>query len=291
MIVVAGGSGRLGRLVVGSLLDQGERVRVLAREAERTRALLGDDVEVITGDVRERHRLDAVLAGASVVVSAVHGFLGGRGAGPLEVDDRGNANLVDAAAATGADVVLVSVIGAERSSLDLFRAKHAAEQHLRASGTGWTIVRSGPFLETWLSVLSESATSERPMIFGRGDQPVPFVSAVDVAEVVSHAATDVRVRGQVLEVAGEPMTLNELASALQSAHGWHGAPRHVPRPVLRVLGTLARPISPAFARQNRVALAMDTTSLGHDTEHGTDLATALGRPPRRVAAVLAEHGR
>jgi len=284
VIVVAGGSGLLGRLVVSDLIARGERVRVLVRDSGRARTVLGDDVEVLAGDVRQTAGLDTALAGASVIVSAVHGFLGGRGAGPVEVDQRGNGTLVDAAAATGASVVLVSVIGAAAdSNLDLFRAKHAAEHQLRASGSPWTIVRAGPFLETWLTVLTQTAgKSGRPVIFGRGDRPLAFVSAADVATVVSRAATDTTLHGQILEMAGEPVTMTALAHALQAARGWHGTVRHVPRPVLRTLGTLARPVHPAFARKNRTAAAMDTTGIATRTE----AASLLGRAPLTASDVL-----
>lgn len=263
MIVVAGGSGLLGRHVVTDLLSQGERVRVLVRDAERAKALLGEGVDVVAVDVRRADGLDALVAEASAVVSAVHGFLGGRGAGPVEVDQRGNANLVAAAAATGAAFVLVSVLGASPDSpLELFRAKHEAEHQLRCGTTPWTIVRAGAYLETWLAILAQTAgTSGRPLIFGRGRQPIAFVSATDVAAVVSRAATDATLRGQVIEIAGEPLTMTELAHALQSARGWHGSPRHLPRQMLRTLAVLARPVSPAFARKNHTALAMDTTVL------------------------------
>lgn len=284
MIVVAGGSGLLGRQVASDLVARGQQVRVLVRDPERARTVLCDDVEVLALDVRQSAGLDAALAGASMIVSAVHGFLGGRGAGPVEVDQRGNANLVDAAAVTGASVVLVSVIGAAADSpLDLFRAKHAAEQHLRASGIPWTIVRAGPFLETWLTILSHTAgRSGRPVVFGGGERPLAFVSAADVATVVSRAVTDPTLRGQILEMAGEPVTMTALAQALQAACGWHGTVRHLPRPVLRTLGTLARPLHPAFARKNRIALAMDTTG----TASRTDAASLLGRAPLTVSDLL-----
>ncbi len=260
MIVIAGGSGTLGRLLTSDLLARGHEVRVLVRDPVRARAALGEDVEIVTGDVRVPAGLAPALAGASVVVSAVHGFLGGRGAGPAEVDDRGNANLIAAAAAAGASVVLVSVFGASPNSpIDLFRAKYAAEQHLRGSGTPWTIVRAGPFLDTWWAVLTTTAgRSGRPLVFGRGDQPIPFVSAADVATVVSRAATDSTLRGRVIDVVGDPITMTALAHAVREAHGWQGAPRHLPRTLLRTLAVLARPFSPALARQNRTALAMDT---------------------------------
>ncbi|MDT7574429.1 MAG: hypothetical protein QOH17_762, partial [Pseudonocardiales bacterium] len=246
--------------------------------------VLGDDVEVLACDVRGPEGLDDAVAGASVVVSAVHGFLGGRGAGPRDVDERGNAHLVDAAARAGASVVLVSVVGAApESPLELCRAKYAAEQHLRAAATPWTIVRAGPFLQTWLTVLTQTAgKSGRPMIFGRGEQPLPFVCATDVAELVARAATDASLRQQILELTGSPMTMTELAQALQRARGWHGSVRRVPRPVLRTFGALARPVNPAFARKNRAALAMDTTPLA---ARG-DADRLLGRAPRGVDDAL-----
>jgi len=285
MIVVAGGSGLLGRHLVSDLAARGERVRILVRDCPRARSILGDDVEVVAGDVRSRRGLDELVAGARVVVSAVHGFLGGRGAGPTQVDEHGNANLIDAAAAAGTDVVLVSVLGASPDSpVELFRAKYHAEQHLRRSATPWTIVRPAAYLETWLTILTKTAgRSGRPLVFGRGEASIRFVSAADVAAVVSRAATDATLRGQVLEVAGEPLTMTDLARALQDAHGWSGSPRHLPRPVMRVLAAAARPISPAFARQNHTALAMDTGQLTIDVA----AAGSLGLPAHTVSDVLA----
>lgn len=281
MITVAGGGGLLGRRVVADLVAAGERVRVLVRDAGRARDMSSESVEIVSADVRRREGLSEAVLGADVVVSAVHGFLGGKGAGPAEVDERGNTNLIDAAVQTGSEVILVSVSGAAPGHpVDLFRAKYAAEEYLRHSGAVWTIVRAPAYLETWLGILSETAgDSGRPLIFGRGDRPIPFVSASDVADVVSGAVRDRAARGMLLEVAGEPITLMELAHALQATRGWHGEPRHVPRPVLRALALVARPVSPAFARQNRAAIAMDT---------GTPAAAAEGRTitpnPRRTLA-------
>ncbi len=284
MIAVAGGGGLLGRQVVKDLVLRGEHVRVLVRDAPRARAVLGDEVEVRVADVRQPG-LSEVVGGASVIVSAIHGFLGGRGAGPGDVDQRGNANLIDAAATVGASVVLVSVIGASPdSTLELFRAKHAAEQHLLASGVSWTIVRAAAFMETWLNILAETAgSSGRPVVFGQGTVPIPFVSAADVAAVVSRAATDTTLRGQLVEVAGEPMSMSELAHALQAAQGWSGEIHHVPRPVLRLLAALSQPVNPAFARKNHAALEMDTNRSEAPTAQLTSL---LGRPPLKVADVI-----
>jgi len=55
------------------------------------------------------------------------------------------------------------------------------------------------------------------------------------------------------------------AAAIQAAAGRTSAPRHVRRPVLRVMaGTLGR-VRPGLGRQLRAALIMDSADLGHDT--------------------------
>jgi len=298
VIVVAGGSGRLGRLVVADLVGGGERVRVVVTDADRAAAVLGPAVEVVAADVRRPDGLAEAVAGAAVVVSAVHGFLGGRGAGPSEVDGTGNRHLLAATGAAGAAFVLVSVLGASpTSALDLDRAKHTAEADLQRGSTPWTVVRAAPFLETWVEILrATAARSGRAVVLGRGEQPIPFASAADVAAVVTRAVLDDSLRGRVLEVAGERRTLNALAAAVQladhpdggnSGEGRDGRPqpaRHVPRPVLRALAVLARPISPSFARQNRAALVLDTTDLGAADTAVLDL---LGLPAARgLAEVL-----
>jgi uncharacterized protein YbjT (DUF2867 family) len=173
MILVAGGTGRLGRLVVAGLVARGEPIRVLTRDAARSGLPSGPLVEVVQGDVRARSTLPPAVAGVRVVVSAIHGFAGPGRVTPASVDRDGNANLVAAAKAAGADVVLMSVVGAAPDhAMELFRMKAAAESNLRTSGVQWTIVQASAFLELYLELLRRSAgRSGRPMVFGRGENP------------------------------------------------------------------------------------------------------------------------
>jgi len=127
VILVAGGTGRPGTAVAGRLVNRDIDVRVLTRDPERAAHLEPGRVEVVTGDVRNRDRLDLATAGVEVVVSAVQGFAGPGRISPATVDRDGNANLTDAAAAAGADLVLMSTVGAAADSpVALFRMKRAA---------------------------------------------------------------------------------------------------------------------------------------------------------------------
>ena len=267
MIVVAGGTGTLGTRLVPRLAGQGLAVRVLTRDRARAQHLAGLSVEVAGGDVRDPGSLTRALRGASTVISAVHGLAGPGGVSPASVDRAGNAHLIDAAARTGAAFVLVSVVGASSGHpIELFRAKHAAEEALRVSSIPWTIVRATAFMETWGTIMGRPLqTSGKILVFGRGDNPVNFVSATDVAALVERAVTDPGLRGEILELGGpDNLTFNELAAILQQTTGRRGAVRHIPRPALHIMASLTAAIKPALARQARAALAMDTTNMSFD---------------------------
>ena len=274
MIAVAGGTGRLGTLVVKRLAARGLEVRVLTRDPDRACHLSGCVAEVVSCDVRDRASVESALPGATTVVSAVHGFAGPGRVSPESVDRDGNANLVEAAGTIGADMVLLSVVGASESSpMELHRAKYAAEQHLRASGVGWTIVRATAFVELWAEIM------KKPVVFGRGENPINFVSVGDVAAVVERAVTDAGLRGRVIEVGGpQNLTFNELAVLLQRIRGRSARVRHVPPGLLRAVAP--------FARQARAAIAMDTLDMSFDAPAADDALTQ--RPMTAIEVALSQ---
>ncbi len=270
MILVAGGTGRLGSRVVQQLAAQGLEVRVLTRDAARA-THLRDLAEIVVGDVTDRSRVDAAMAQTSTVVSAVQGFAGPGRVSPESVDHAGNGHLVDAATVVGAGMVMVSVVGAGPDHpMDLFRAKYAAEQYMQGSDVPWTIVRATAFLELWAEILAKG------IVFGKGDNPINFVAVDDVAAVVARTVTDTEARGAILEVGGpENVSINEFMAMLGAVSGEPAKVRHIPRALLRVMARINR--------QPRAALAMDTIDMTFDTAIArrypdltmTDLATAL----------------
>jgi uncharacterized protein YbjT (DUF2867 family) len=288
VILLAGGTGRLGRLLVDRLVKRGLPVRILTREPARGADLAGELVTVICGDVRDRRSLGPATAGVAVVVSAVHGFADPEGDSLAAVDRDGNANLVEAAKAVSAEFVLMSTVGAAADSpMELFRVKHAAEQHATTSGVPTTIVRATAFLELWTDLLGQTAgRSGRPLVFGRGENPINFVSVADVAALVERAVIDPGTRGQILEIGGpENLTFNQLAQALQTAAGRPGAPRHVPRPMLQLMANAIGRVKPELGRQARAALVMDRADLSFDATPIHDIYPDL--PSTSLTDVLA----
>lgn len=267
MILVAGGTGTLGRQVVTRLRSSGQQVRVLTRTAAHAG---GPDAGMaVVGDVRDTDALTGAVNGCSAVVSAVHGFLGGRGAGPAEIDAQGNANLIRAAREAGVGhFVLLSVLGARPDHpMSLHRAKYTAEQHLYASGLSWTVLRPAAYAETWAGVIGAKLPTGGPaLVFGRGANPINFVSVLDVAALAERVITDPALRGQAIDIPGPAnLTMVQFARLLGAARI-----RHIPRGALRLLAATAAPLAPALARQAAAALVMDTTGMAADSSalHG-----------------------
>jgi uncharacterized protein YbjT (DUF2867 family) len=271
VILVAGGTGRLGTLVVRRLARDGVEVRVLTRDPTRAKHLSDSAAEIVVGDVRDASTLAHAMRGVTTVVSAVHGFDGPGRVSPASVDRDGNAHLIDAAAAAGADVVLLSVVRASADSpMELFRAKYAAEQHLRASTAQWTIVRATAFIELWAQILA------KPIVFGRGDNPINFVSVHDVAAVVARAVVEPGLRGQTIDVGGpDNLTMNQLVAELQSVRGDTRKVRHIPRAMLRAMAPLSRKAA--------AAVAMDTVDLAFHPDAAAAAVTHLPLTDSRTA--------
>jgi uncharacterized protein YbjT (DUF2867 family) len=265
VILVVGGTGTLGTLLVRTLTTSGEAVRVLTRDAGRAAALRDAGVEAIVGDVRNPATATEASSGCTTVISAIHGFTAGRGTSPATIDRDANITLIRAATDNRAEhLILVSVHGAAATHpMSLHRMKYAAEQAVIGSGLSWTILRPTPFLETWIGLISARLPDRgKALVFGRGDNPVNFVSARDVANVIEQAVHDDTLRGRILDITGpDNLTFNQIAGRLTAATGTAAKTSHIPLAALRAMSQLARPIAPAFARQAQAAVIMNTTDM------------------------------
>lgn len=298
MIVIAGGSGQLGREVTRRLVARGLAVRVLTRDPRLARAALEASIpadafariEIVEADVRSPATLREPVAGAEIVVSAIQGF-GGRDAGGLRaIDAQGNLALITAAVdgGVGGFVLLSMQSAGPTAALALARAKGEAETALRATTLMWTIIRPSAYMETWAEIVGAPIVATgRARVFGRGGTPIDFVSAADVATVVDGAVAELAgagpsLGGRVVEVRGpEELTFDEVVSHFGTVLGRCVPISHVPRPALRLLSTAMRPIRPVLADQIAAALILDTVDL---TGHGA--LSAIGRQPTTFDSVI-----
>ncbi|MEO8207686.1 MAG: NAD(P)H-binding protein [Chloroflexota bacterium] len=270
MIAVVGATGTMGRLLIPELLSrQGssalEAVRAVAHDPS-SGFPAQHDLQLIAADVATEEGAARAVAGARVVVSAITGF--SAPAGLMGIDVAANRMLIRAAARAGVEhLVILSVRGADPGSpIELFRAKGQAEQAARASGIAWTFIRPTAYLETWLGIVGGPlVTTGKTMVFGRGRNPINFVSAFDVARHVQLAIEDPEMRGCILDVPGpENLTIEELIRLVEAVSGRTAKVSHVPRLALRILSRVIRPVSAMRAGQMGAALMMDTADMSVD---------------------------
>lgn len=167
LVLVTGGTGTLGRLVVGSLLKHGRTVRVLTRRPGQQES----QADYIRGDLLKPEGLAAALDGVSVVIHCASARKG---------DADATRNLVRAASAVPRPphLVFISIVGADRVSFGYTRTKLEAEQAVTTSGLPWTILRASQFYDMILAGAAKAA--KLPVV------PVPAgfrIQPVDSAEV------------------------------------------------------------------------------------------------------------
>jgi uncharacterized protein YbjT (DUF2867 family) len=268
MILLAGGTGLLGTQVVHLLTARGHHLRVLTRDPKTAGHLSSEYVETVTGGVQNRAAIERALARARVVISAIQGFSGTGDSSPRTVDLQGNSTLIQAAWKAGVEhFILVSVHGAAPDHpMELFRMKYLAEQELKASGLSWTIIRPTAYMETWAKLIGEPLLKTgTTRIFGRGENPINFVSAYDVAQFVACAVQEPDMRGEHVEIGGpENLTMRQLAQTIMHVTKVPGTVNAVPLPMMRLMAVLMRPVNATLARQIQAGIAMDTEDMSFD---------------------------
>jgi len=259
----------LGTQIVQVLTARDIPIRVLTRDPAHASHLQGNLVEVVQGDVRDRHAAERAMAGVRTVISAVHGFVGTHGSNPRTVDRQGNSNLIQAAQMNGVEhFIFVSIQGAAPDHpMELYRMKYLTEQELQASRLSWTIIRPTSFMERFVALVGEPLLKTgKTMIFGRGHNPINFVSVHDIARFVELAVTDPAMRGVTVEVGGPAnLSVRQLVQTFETVTGKHGTVNAVPLPVMRLMAQVMRPVNPVLARQSQAGVVMDTLKMSFDT--------------------------
>ncbi len=209
---VTGATGQLGRLVVERLLESGVApgdVVAVVRDPVRAADLKGRGVAVRVGDYSDPATLPTALTGVDVLLLiSGHGrFLDGHVA------------VIDAAKQAGVGrVVYTSSLRAGRSQAAGGSAHLATEEHLKASGLQYTILRNGQYIENHTSRLSQFLAQDE-IVGATADQPLAAATRADYAEAAASVLTGEGHAGKVYELGGTPFTLTELAAAITDATG------------------------------------------------------------------------
>lgn len=197
-VIVFGGTRGTGLEIVRKLRDRGESVTVAVRRTSNTAELARLGVQTVVADALDGGQVQAALASGSY--AAVISTLGTvRGEQDRRPDYLGNRNVIDAAKAVGVQrFVFITVIGtgdsrtaspaiSRRFLAEVIALKAKAEEHLRASGLDYTIIRPGGLGD--VPATGTAVLAEDPAAFS-------YIGRTDLADLAVQALGDPRTIGK-----------------------------------------------------------------------------------------------
>ena len=175
-MLILGGTGMLGAPVARRVLADGLEVRVLARDPDKTHAMLGDGFDIVTGDVADLASLESALEGCD----GVHVSVGG------PVDRLSAENAAALAPRLGLERIMYvsgSTVFEQNRWFPMIEQKLMAEQAIQSCGVPYTI-----FCPTWpMEQLPRFVMGGRATVIGDRLPTWHWFAADDMARLVSTA--------------------------------------------------------------------------------------------------------
>lgn len=275
-ILVTGAPGNVGTSLVESLLEEGHRVLVAARDPAKARTVLGDGVEYTGFDFEDSLTYAAALTGVRRLFLVRPPHL-------ADVERQVNP-FVEAARAAGVEhVVLLSVTGAERLT---FLPHARIEKAVLASGMAYTFLRPAFFFQnlstTFRRMIAETAEIALPL----GGARMSWIDGRDIGAAAALALTRSGHRNRAYTLSEKAYNLAELAERFTHALG---RPIRYPRPSFWAYRRQMRRYGHPDGLINLTTMMFLMARLGLSATVTDDLAQILGRPPLGAAEFARDH--
>lgn len=188
MYVVFGATGNTGSVVANTLLDRGQKVRVVVRNPAKAEALRARGAEIFAGDVSDAASVRDALVGAEgayflVPPDAANPNYLARGRGIVD-------GFVSALAAHPLKhAVFLSSVGAQHTAgTGPIVTTNYAESKLGQSGTPFTFVRAAYFMENFFGSLQPIKGDGVLPVFGGGEAyPFSMIATKDIGTTAAEA--------------------------------------------------------------------------------------------------------
>lgn len=256
LVLVAGATGLVGGIVTRKLLAAGVPVRALGRHREKLAALADAGAEAVTVDLLDRPAVARACEGVGQVFTTVNNVMGRGASSPNRVDLPAHESLCSGAKRAGVRrLVYLSGRGMTADDpVDFFRVKHAIEGCIRQSGIPYVMLQAGPFMETWVGMMSDGMRKKGvAVLFGDGQMVSNFIAVEDVAEFAVRILAREEIVNEAIEVGGPSnISFDALVSLLETQMGVRVKRRRIPRAVLWLGGLALKPFNEVAARLMRL---------------------------------------
>ena len=220
MYVVAGVTGRTGRVVAETLLEQKQPVRVIVREESKGAPWRALGAEVAVASLDDSVALTRALTGAAGAYLLVPPQYGS--ADMLRDQAVVIAALAAAVKASGIPhAVLLSSLGADHvGGTGPVRALHRLEREIEKVSTGVTHLRAAYFVENIGAVLGEVQKHAVYPTFLAAGKPIPMVASADIGRAAAALLLDPSSGVRVVDLFGPvDYTQEDIARVLGELSG------------------------------------------------------------------------
>jgi len=252
-VLVTGAAGLVGIHTCRELSKNGWQVRALIRDPARAAMALGQlPVEFRVGDVRDASTLRSSLSGCGAVVHLAAIAIEKKGESYAESNTAATERLISAARAESVQrLIFMSQNGADsRSPYPFLHSKGVAQNSVKTSGLGWTILRPSVIFgpeDQFVNVLGRLIRLT-PKIFplpGGGTARFQPIAVDDVARVIRLSLEKKETVNQVYDLGGAiPLTLRQMTERILTAMGTDRTLVAVPIKILRPIVALAERLLP-----------------------------------------------
>jgi uncharacterized protein YbjT (DUF2867 family) len=279
MILVTGATGKTGGAVANELAAHNIPFRVLVRNADKATALKDLGAEIAVGDMTDKAAVSDALKGVDKAVLVM-----ANGEDQLTIEKQ----FTDCSVAAGVkQLVKLSSMESNPGTTKPIPAMHvASEDHIRASGMNWTMIRPTFFTQNFLSAARTIKASDE-IGFALGNAVVAATDIRDVAEVIRLVLTDDAHLNKSYDLTGpEALSLAQVAEKFSIVLGRDI--RYVPESVedfRKVLTQVGLPEWRVNAVCDEFRLLSERANM-----HTTDsIQQILGRAPTSVEQFARDH--
>lgn len=258
-IVVFGGTGYYGRKVVEKLIQKGQSVRVVSRNSEAAKIILGDKVDIYEGDVTNRSTIIGSLKNAKCIVICLSAMTNKLIRKMKAIERDAVLNIMEEAEkAQISRLIYMSGYEMRAQLLDELNIpefgaiKIEIESRITQSAFNWTILGDAPAFELFFRLTNKGKMT----VPGGGFRPVPTISAEDVGEITAQIAMRNDLGSKRIKLTGpEALSFPEAAKRMSQLTGKKIRHIAIPLFMVNIISIILIPFAP-FVRYLYKSLKM-----------------------------------
>jgi uncharacterized protein YbjT (DUF2867 family) len=260
-ILVLGGTGNYGRHIVKALLNNKQEVRVLSRNTEKAREILGEKPELMEGDITSKEDIIKILEGINAIIVSVSAFQR-KIIRKAKLIERDSVLMVlgEAEKRKINRIVYISVYAKPPADIDNLQGtiKREIEEKLETSKFNYTILGAPPSMEIFFRMIRKGKMT----VPGGGPPALPTITPRDLGIIAAQAVTreDLNKRRFTL-VGSDIISFREAAQRISKVTGKEIGFRKIPLFPIRVAAAvtgLLRPFFPYISQMLKFIIMMNT---------------------------------